>query len=453
MSRILVNRKKINDFLETGKGKKEIEELLQDEEFRLDYLDQARMESALYQVWEEKSSLKLKRKPIRIPIFKIMAFAALFAIGFFIYKQQSNIIATHIQTAATIRAGESLHFTEDAEYRLKDGSTITFKGPSKLEFVDENNIEVYEGFLEAKINPRVNNKLKIQTPSGPFTVIGTEFSLWVKNESTLLDVTEGKVAVADQLIEANERALLKKSGELLTKEVDLEFLSASLVLKKLAALPSASIVSDFTVSEGNIMNMVTGEEIALQAGITKSSKGLSFNEEGAIQIKPSGTPGLEWNLSLWLKYTPPKDRKSIVSHENFVDKNMGGWNLYSFNKYMRMHTVLQPYLHDRGDFKQSSLDWFHLSINVKTLGHGMVEEKIYINGELKETHHRKMLFLKEQVNFYLGGLSENAMSAFPEDMKNYNFYFKGEMANLVYMNSILSERQIKVLYDSSKKSF
>ena len=132
---------------------------------------------------------------------------------------------------------------------------------------------------------------------------------------------------------------------------------------------------------------------------------------------------------------------------------MGGWNLYSFNQFLRLHTVIQPYLHDRGDFELKSGEWFHVSINVKTLGHGTVEEKFYINGVLKQTHQRKMLFLKKQVNFYLGGLSKNAMSVFPESMKDHNFYFKGEMGHLVYMNSALSESQIQSLYNSSKNTF
>lgn len=449
----MVNRKKINDFLETGKNKQEIEKLLLDESFRRQYLEQTRMESALYEVWEAKSSLKLKKKPRRIPFYRIMAIAALLAVAFFFYRRHAYSIATYIETEASVKPGESLLLTEDAEFILKDGSRLNFKGPSKVIFIDEDNIKVQDGFLVARIKPRPVNKFRIQTPSGPFTVIGTEFTLWVKDDSTLLSVSEGKVAVADQFVEANERALLKNNGELLTREEELEFLSAGLVLKKLAASPSASLVSDFSVSEGHITNMVTGEKVRLENGIEKSSKGLIFNEQGSIQVKAAGEPGLEWNLSLWLKLNSSRDRKAIISHENFVDKNMGGWNLYCFNDFLRMHTVMQPYLHDRGDFKQNSPEWFHMSINVKSLGHGTVEERIYINGALQETHRRKMLFLKNQVNLYLGGLSINAMSAFPESMKNHNFYFKGEMANLVYMNAVLSEAEIKELYESSAKSF
>ena len=449
----MLNRKKINDFLETGKGKKEIEELLHDDDFREEYLEIARMEAALHQAWEEKSSIKLKRKPVRIPFFRIAALAAIVTLGFFAYKFYFSKVAFHVQSGEKVLAGKVIDSKQEVDLILNDGSELTFKGQAKFKFLDENNIEVYSGLVEAKVKPRINNKLSIHTPSGPFTVIGTEFSLLINKESTFLDVTEGKVSVADKLIGMNERALLKKNGELLTKKSELESYSGSLELRKLASMPTASIVSDFTVNKNAIKNLVTGEEVLLTAGIKESEKGLSFNEQSALQIKPSGEPALAWNLSFWLKFIPPNDRKSILSHENFVDQNMGGWNLYSFNRFMRLHTVMQPYLHDRGDFELKSPEWFHVSINVKTLGHGTVEEKFYINGILKETHQRKMLFLKKQVNFYLGGLSKNAMSAFSDSMKDHNFYFKGEMGHLVYMNSILSESQIKSLYDSTKNTF
>ena len=59
-----------------------------------------------------------------------------------------------------------------------------------------------------------------------------------------------------------------------------------------------------------------------------------------------------------------------------------------------------------------------------------------------------MLYLKQNVKFHLGGLTKNAMSVFVE--KNTNFYFKGELAELVYMNDILTEEQINTLYESAK---
>ena len=62
-----------------------------------------------------------------------------------------------------------------------------------------------------------------------------------------------------------------------------------------------------------------------------------------------------------------------------------------------------------------------------------------------------MLFLKKQVPFHLGGLTKHAMSVFKE--KDYNFYFKGELADLVYMNGLLSEADIKALYESRKERY
>jgi len=447
----LRNRKKILDFLETGKGKQDIEERLHDSSFREEYLELTRMEAALYQAWEEKSTMKLKKKPLRFPVFRVSALVALLALAFIAYTHFFQNVAIYASSSAGIKANTEITLSESTEINLKDGSRIFFKGQSKFRFIDENTIEVFDGFLEAKVNPRPKNKLSILTPSGPFTVIGTQFTLMISEDLSFLNVTEGKVAVADKVIGANEEAVLKKSGELLTSSDDLKRLSSTLLLRELSSDPSASFVSDFSVVNNKITNMVNGERTELDFGIKATENGLVFNEEGAIKVKALGEAGLEWNLSMWLKYELPYNgRKSIVSHESFVDKNMGGWNLYYFRDFIRLHTVKQPYLHDTGDTAQTSTEWFHLSINVKSLGHGKVEENFYINGELKHTHQRLMLFLKKQTDFYLGGLSKNAMSAFTGPMTVHNFYYKGEMANLVYMNSLLSEEQIKALYNSAR---
>jgi hypothetical protein len=159
-------------------------------------------------------------------------------------------------------------------------------------------------------------------------------------------------------------------------------------------------------------------------------------------------------MSLWLKYESPNFRQSILSHENFEDQNTGGWNLYYFRDYLRLHTVHQSYHHDQTDIPRLKLnEWFHLSVNVKSSGYGNITVSIYINGKLLTSHKRKMLFLNHQVPLVIGGLTQNAMSAFSPKDKKHNFFFKGEMAELVYMNRLLSESTIKELFEGSKSKF
>ena len=94
-----------------------------------------------------------------------------------------------------------------------------------------------------------------------------------------------------------------------------------------------------------------------------------------------------------------------------------------------------------------------MSINVKSSGFGSIVEDMYINGKIVQTHRRKMLFMHKQASMLIGGLSQNAMSVFGTRDQKHNFYFKGEMANLVYMNRILKPETIKQLFESCRDNF
>ena len=65
---------------------------------------------------------------------------------------------------------------------------------------------------------------------------------------------------------------------------------------------------------------------------------------------------------------------------------MGGWNLYYFKNHLRLHSVKQPYLHDIGDVVAVADEWFHMSLNVRSLGNGNIQEDYYINGRKSQYH-------------------------------------------------------------------
>ena len=444
------DRKLILDFLETGKGKQKVQQRLKESSFKRLYLSITRDEAALYQTFEEVKikPVKFKKKKRKPKLLLLSAIAAILGMAFLYMEYIKTGIARNTVTAEVFRAGSTFESDSPSSFTLNDGSTLTFEGPSKVLFESSDRIKVLDGLMQAKIEKRPENKLTFDTPSGPFTVLGTEFSLLVKGGSSLLEVTEGKVGVADTVIKGGEMALLEKSGELIT---DPALINKSSVLRKLAALPSASIVSDLISEKGKITNMVNGEKIKLIPGVTSTKTGLKFDQTGALVIKPAGEPSINWNLSLWIKYDSSENRRAIASHENFTDKNMGGWNLYYFRENLRLHSVKQPYFHDVGDVKSQADVWFHMSLNVKSLGNGRIQEDFYINGKKVISHKKLMLFLKDNVSFLLGGLTQNAMSVFTE--KEANFYYKGELGDLVYMNDNLTESQIKTLYESGKERF
>ena len=153
---------------------------------------------------------------------------------------------------------------------------------------------------------------------------------------------------------------------------------------------------------------------------------------------------------MWVRYDAGTQRKAIISHENFTDKNMGGWNLYHFDDRIRLHSVKQPYFHDTADMTLQTNDWTHISLNVQSLGHGKIKIDFYSNGKFIVSHEKLNIFLKDQVELQLGGLTKDAIKGF--DVPD-NYYYEGSLAEVVYMNETLSAEQIKELYESSKELF
>ena len=211
------DRQLILNFLESGKDKKKIEEKLKDASFRNLYASVCRDEAALYQTFEtaKVSIVKFKKKS-HTRLLILTAMAAMLTIGFLFKGHFLGGLAKDTVTQAWVIKNQEIRNSESKIYLLNDGSTLKFNGPSKVIFRDENNIEILSGLVTAKINPRPNNKLTLSTPAGPFTVLGTQFSLWINNSSTLLSVEEGKVSVAGKVIETNQEACLLESGQLVT---------------------------------------------------------------------------------------------------------------------------------------------------------------------------------------------------------------------------------------------
>ena len=159
--------------------------------------------------------MKFKKKH-KSKVLMLAAIAALLGMAFLYMEYVKTGVARNNMTAELYRSGSTFESSKPAAFTLNDGSTISFEGASKIVFESDSRIKIIDGLMSAKIEKRPENKLTFDTPSGPFTVLGTQFSLMVKGGSSLLEVTEGKVGVADKVIGTNEVALLKKSGELLT---------------------------------------------------------------------------------------------------------------------------------------------------------------------------------------------------------------------------------------------
>ena len=187
-----------------------MQERLKKEEFQRLYVSIIKDEAALHQVFEEKKAMlkKLLRGKKSFP--KTYVLAALLVLSFGIIHLLNQRVVYDETKQTWYFSGSSINSEESTSYTLFDGSKLSFKGPSSVIFQDKNNIQINRGLLDAKIVPRKNDKLNFLTPSGKFTVLGTQFSLWVQKSTSLLKVSEGKVGIQDKVISTNQKALIEK---------------------------------------------------------------------------------------------------------------------------------------------------------------------------------------------------------------------------------------------------
>lgn len=83
-----------------------------------------------------------------------------------------------------------------ARLRFDDDTTLSFTGVSDAIITQTmgKSLRMKRGQLSAKVSPqRSNNPMRIETPTSEVVILGTQFSLNVKEQTTGLDVFEGKV--------------------------------------------------------------------------------------------------------------------------------------------------------------------------------------------------------------------------------------------------------------------
>lgn len=104
---------------------------------------------------------------------------------------------------------------EVIEFELMDGSRITLNENSKLTLVDNfnngNRATVLEGHAYFDIAPDAKYPFSIKTEKTVVEVLGTAFTLraYPKEDSTLVEVTHGKVAFSDQVNNLTLKANMK----------------------------------------------------------------------------------------------------------------------------------------------------------------------------------------------------------------------------------------------------
>ena len=84
------------------------------------------------------------------------------------------------------------------ELQFNDGSTVMISGTSMLTFADlgQKELRLREGIFSANVVPQPEGKpMLIHTPSALLEVLGTQFDVEARLDSTRLNVTEGKVRV------------------------------------------------------------------------------------------------------------------------------------------------------------------------------------------------------------------------------------------------------------------
>ncbi len=120
--------------------------------------------------------------------------------GSLIWTGDRGQIVRDVKVGMELAGGTIEGMTPDSWFKLhfNDGSTVMISGTSMLTFSDlgQKELRLREGIFSANVVPQPSGKpMLIHTPSTLLEVLGTQFDVEASLDSTMLNVTEGKVRV------------------------------------------------------------------------------------------------------------------------------------------------------------------------------------------------------------------------------------------------------------------
>ncbi|MBC8350996.1 MAG: FecR domain-containing protein [Planctomycetes bacterium] len=150
--------------------------------------------------------------------------------GSLIWTGDRGQIARDVRVGTELPGGTIEGMAPDSWFELQfnDGSTVMIAGTSMLTFADpgQKELRLREGIFSAKVVPQPKGKpMLIHTPSTLLEVLGTQFDVEASLDSTMLNVTEGKVRVRrlsdgrEVDVPAKHRVIAEGGGDLTPQPV------------------------------------------------------------------------------------------------------------------------------------------------------------------------------------------------------------------------------------------
>jgi ferric-dicitrate binding protein FerR (iron transport regulator) len=159
------------------------------------------------------------------PIAKITGLS-----GSLIWTGDRGQIVRDVKVGTELAGGTIEGMAPDSWFELQfnDGSTVMISGTSMLTFADpgQKELRLREGIFSANVVPQPKGKpMLIHTPSTLLEVLGTQFDVEASLDSTMLNVTEGKVRMRrlsdgrEVDVPAKHRVISEGDGDLTPQRV------------------------------------------------------------------------------------------------------------------------------------------------------------------------------------------------------------------------------------------
>lgn len=390
---------------------------------------------------QEKSEL-LKQHQESAPFLKYLTIAAsiaamLFA-GFWVSRPQSieNTEISKVGEKVNIvhggkfRLGDSIKTTKPTHFELMDGSKIKLFGEVIVQ--SEKLLYLKSGYININAVPQADGQLVVKTDNAEAAVLGTSFTLRKLEESTALEVSEGKVKFKhneESIVLTGGFAAITYNGEIFSSKKGLLHVN-HLIYSSI--LTSDSSLKLFTPMENTdplkaygfpptSCKLVSGNFVKGRNPFTRALK------NGILEILGSETFSLKMpcSIGVWVNIGEFENYPSILT------KGDDAWRVQMNVNGKRFHVGFGDNKQFINSKKFIELNkWYFLTF-VATKNN----VKVYVNGALEDEKEIDSYNFENESTIMIGG-----NKIVPD--RNFN----GLIGNTFILQRELSRFEVKSLY-------
>ena len=430
----------------------QFESLLQDEETAREFVEYtvemrdyvaiaAKIEESTPRKTVRKKRVVKKRRSL-IPVLSLCA-AATLVVFFYLKPSPITMEEGALYSVHNEKKGELTDPQLDVEMIALKGTTLKFEDQTSIEFGDNTRFKftsfepktifLISGSINANVAKQENGYMSIQTVDGTVKVLGTEFIV-SKSYSTMLNVSEGKVAVSNEkseaLVTSGKAALMKKGMTIVSGNADelpkLRWESWSREFRKDKDL---RFYINFEKGLKNLAKNKFSYEPALLSGNASEGrfKGKKALSHGIVEFKNSREykiPG-EITVFSWFKL----EEKS--SHSPLITQGDNYWRMQLGLNRLTPHVGYGKKFSDGPD--EVEFNKWHLMTAVFTDNRAT----IYFNGVEVASLDKDVVSDGHPIQ--IGGNAQN-----PERL------FKGQICEAGLLERALTQEEIRDLFESTR---